>query len=306
MKLMHQFSPNELRLLQIFSTVVEQGGYTPALYELNISPSTLSQHISDLEHRLDTRLCERGRSGFKLTSSGQKVYDEAQKLFASINQFTSEVHTKRGEISGDITIATLDNIISHPSCFVPAAISKFMDRPGDIHLNFWVRSPLEVQIGVQEGTYDMGIGSNLKHLHGTHYNKLYEEQHFIYCSNDHPLFTMDDDKLTSDELLQWPSVRPVFSQASNSPLRASTHSNSVGYNLECIAMLVLSGKFIGTLPSYYAKNWVEKHRLRTLKPQEFGTQLETGVIVRTDSVQQPIVQAFMKDLISAHHGGSPQ
>ena len=188
MKLFHQFSPNELRLLQIFCTVIDCGGYTPALYELNISPSTLSQQITDLEHRLNFRLCERGRSGFKVTDNGQLVYNEAQKLFAAINQFTTVVHSKVGEINGDLTIAVLDNTLNSPNCFIPQAISKFMDRPGDVNLYIWVRSPLEVQVGVQDGVYDIGIGSDLSHIKGTKYQRLYKEQDYIYCSNEHPPF----------------------------------------------------------------------------------------------------------------------
>ena len=52
----------DIRLLNVFLTVVDCGGFTPAQIALNVSQSTLSSHMSALEARLDMRLCERGRA----------------------------------------------------------------------------------------------------------------------------------------------------------------------------------------------------------------------------------------------------
>ena len=54
----------DIRLLRIFKTVVESGGLSAAEIELNIGKSTISKHISDLELRLDLKLCNRGPAGF--------------------------------------------------------------------------------------------------------------------------------------------------------------------------------------------------------------------------------------------------
>ena len=63
----------DLRLLRIFKSVVECGGMTAAELELNISASTLSRHMKDLEERLGLVLCRRGRAGFTLTPEGVQV-----------------------------------------------------------------------------------------------------------------------------------------------------------------------------------------------------------------------------------------
>jgi len=59
-----QLSDMDLRLLQVFKSVVECGGLAAAELELNIATSTISRHLKDLETRLGLVLCRRGRAGF--------------------------------------------------------------------------------------------------------------------------------------------------------------------------------------------------------------------------------------------------
>lgn len=67
--LMSALSNINLRLLRVFVTMAERGGYSAAQSELNIGLSTISSHMTALEERLGVRLCGRGRGGFRLTNS---------------------------------------------------------------------------------------------------------------------------------------------------------------------------------------------------------------------------------------------
>ena len=69
-----RLSDIDLRLLRIFVSVVDAGGFSLATAKLNVAESTISQHMTDLEKRLGMRLCERGRAGFRLTADGEQVY----------------------------------------------------------------------------------------------------------------------------------------------------------------------------------------------------------------------------------------
>ena len=52
-----QISDADIRLLRVFQAVVDCGGMTAAELELNISTSTISRHVKDLETRLGLTLC---------------------------------------------------------------------------------------------------------------------------------------------------------------------------------------------------------------------------------------------------------
>ena len=51
----------DLRLLRLFITVVQTGGFTAAANQRNVGRPTISTQMADLETRLGMRLCERGR-----------------------------------------------------------------------------------------------------------------------------------------------------------------------------------------------------------------------------------------------------
>ena len=82
----------DLRLLRIFQTVVDCGGLSAAEIDLGIGRSTISTHIAELEGRLGTRLCQRGRSGFALTNRGKKIYEASLGLMKSLDVFRNEVN----------------------------------------------------------------------------------------------------------------------------------------------------------------------------------------------------------------------
>jgi DNA-binding transcriptional LysR family regulator len=86
-----QLSDMDLRLLQVFKSVVECGGMSAAELELNIGTSTVSRHMKDLETRLGLTLCRRGPGGFALTPEGQRVYDETLRLLAAVDGFRSSI-----------------------------------------------------------------------------------------------------------------------------------------------------------------------------------------------------------------------
>ncbi len=65
-----KFTGSDIRLLRVFEAVVKNGGFTAAQGELNISQSTISNHITALEQRLGVTLHQRGRGGFWLTDKG--------------------------------------------------------------------------------------------------------------------------------------------------------------------------------------------------------------------------------------------
>src|SRR6185437_12205149 len=82
--LLGRVSDVDLRLLRIFQTVVNCGGFSAAEIDLGIGRSTISTHIGELEARLGTRLCQRGRGGFALTARGKKIYEASLGLMKSL------------------------------------------------------------------------------------------------------------------------------------------------------------------------------------------------------------------------------
>ena len=105
----------DLKLLRIFLTIVEAGGFSAAQSDLNLSLSTISSYVTALETRLGFTLCKRGRGGFALTAEGQVVFEEAHRLFKSVAQYETKMRALRDKLSGTLTIGLTDNTITDPA-----------------------------------------------------------------------------------------------------------------------------------------------------------------------------------------------
>ena len=65
-----------------FVTTVECGSFTRASERLNYSQSGISRMIGDLEREWCLSLLERGRTGVRLTSDGERLLPYARSLCA--------------------------------------------------------------------------------------------------------------------------------------------------------------------------------------------------------------------------------
>jgi DNA-binding transcriptional LysR family regulator len=72
--------------LNALAAVVEAGGFTAAARRLNLSQSTVSTQIGELEQRLGVRLVERlGRKAFA-TAVGREVLEHATRIAQEVER----------------------------------------------------------------------------------------------------------------------------------------------------------------------------------------------------------------------------
>ena len=288
-------------------TVVETGGFVNAQEELNVSQSTLSCHMAELEERLGMRLCERGRSGFRVTQDGEMVYQAAENLFLHIDEFNADILSRKGKLVGDLRIACMDHIIHEKRIRISDALARFKDRSGTVNINLHVKPPAEVEHGVVEGLYHVGIGTPMKQLTGLGYIPICKQEHQLFCAKSHPLFNKAGVEMSLSELSEWEMVMPKFRHAEVIPkpeemsLCTLPLVTATGFNTEGIAMLVLSGKFLGVLPVAYAEQWVARGELRTLWSEKIKATVEISVIHKKQHTIQPLLKAFIDDMLHMHH-----
>jgi DNA-binding transcriptional LysR family regulator len=67
-----------------FVRVVEDGGFSAAARQLNISASMVTAHVKSLEDRLDVRLLNRSTRSVSLTETGQAYYERCVQILSEI------------------------------------------------------------------------------------------------------------------------------------------------------------------------------------------------------------------------------
>jgi DNA-binding transcriptional LysR family regulator len=288
-----QVSDFDLRLLRVFKTVVQCGSFSAAETALGISRSAISVHMADLEKRLGVRLCQRGRAGFALTDEGREVLRSGEAVLVAIEGFRTEVNQLHSELRGDLNIGVMNNLVTQPKMRITKAL-KSLRAQGDVTVNLSMTTPGEVERCLLDGRLHVGVIPLITPLSGLEYGVLYEERSFLYCSNEHPLFSSAD-QLSPNDLRDVDAVVPSFRMTAEAiGLHHLLHCVATATDREGIAFLILTGSFIGFLPDHYAATWVGKGQMAAIGPGRFSFDAPIAVVTAKNRRPSLILDHFMQ------------
>lgn len=91
--------------LASFILIVEEGSFTAAAKQLNVTPSALSKLVTRLEASLSVKLFERTTRKLIITPTGQQVYNQAIVMVNAAKQAVELSISDHTEMSGALTIA---------------------------------------------------------------------------------------------------------------------------------------------------------------------------------------------------------
>ncbi len=269
-----QIADLDLKLLKLFKTVVECGGFAAAETELNISRSTISIHMSKLEARLGLSLCQRGRSGFVLSEEGAAVYQAVNRLLEQIEDFRSQLNGLHVQLAGELRILTSDSVLLDPRCPLTPALGEFARQAPKVRLALDIEAMGEIERRVLAEEIHLGVIPFHRELDGLDYLPLYQEQCYLYCGADHPLFAEHDDARLAARLADYPLAHAELqTHPEISRQLAGFRREGKAYYYESRAALLLSGAYLGFLPDQFAASYVAAGRLRALLPQQHHYRL---------------------------------
>ncbi len=300
----HRLSNVDIRLLKVFRTVADCGGFAASEFELNIGRSTISRHISDLETRVGMKLCHRGPSGFALTRDGEMVLAAVNRLIDALNLFQGDVDDIHRHLRGTLRFAFFDLAAGNPEANLSTSIASFSEQATKVNLELSTEPPNVIEAGVVSGRFDIGVVPLHQRSDGLIFHPIYSETMVLYCGKDHPLY--DADPIGIDQLSTYKYAGFGFSspnlkarQKLGLPLSGRVH------NEEALIVLLLSGHYIGFLPDHVAKPFVAKGQLRALAPKLTSYQTSLGAIVRKHSEPARKTELFLNCLLEAHQRKLP-
>ncbi|MBQ0757979.1 MAG: LysR family transcriptional regulator [Amphritea sp.] len=292
-----QLADMDLRLLRVFKTVVECGGFTAAEIQLNLANSTISNYISDLEKRLDMRLCERGRAGFSLTEQGQTVYNATLELISAIDQFKNTINQSHHRILGDLHLGFAEHMLGAHNSDIVKALDRFSQLAPDVNISISIMSSDEVISTLLNNQIDIGITvthQSYPELTSLH---LFDEEMLLYCGQSHPLFIRED-KISAEELRQYRFVESprLMPGREIHPEMKLWNKQAKAHHQEARATLILSGHYLGFLPRHLVSNWGLENDLRPLLIEQYGYSNQFKAIWRNRQKNQLIIQRFTECL----------
>lgn len=99
----------DIRELQYFVTIVQEGNISKAAKTLNISQPPLSHAIKLLEEELNTKLFIRGSRNITLTETGKVLYSKALNLIELHKQSIKEINDIEKNVRGNIAFGCISS-----------------------------------------------------------------------------------------------------------------------------------------------------------------------------------------------------
>lgn len=298
-----QISDIELKQLRVFKAVVDCGGFAAAETTLNISRPNISNHIANLETRINLVLCKRGRAGFALTEEGAVVYQQTKKLLESFEDLRNTINNLSQTPSGQLNIALSDTLSLDSRCKLPHIIDQFCQSAPSVELSTFVESMNDIERKVLNDEMDIGFIPYHRHLEGLAYTHLFTDYNYLYCSRSHPLYSVKDDHLTETMINEARAIhaglkphQEVYKNLSKMSLAG------VSYNYESRIAMVLSGHYICFLPEAVAAPHIATGELRALRMDIKNFPLGVAVICKKEVNKNRAKELFLKAIAEVFEG----
>ncbi|WP_394388776.1 LysR family transcriptional regulator [Shewanella woodyi] len=271
----------DLRLLRIFRTVVENGGFAASETELGVTRSTISVHMSNLESRMKLKLCSRGRGGFALTEDGQAVYHACIELFDSLNDFSMLVSGLGEELSGELTLLCADQLDNTMQKKLAEVIRYLHQKEPQLHLILDGDSIHNIERALLQDKAHLGLLPSYHQIEGLNYHTIYSEPIYLCCSEHHSYFELEDGEITPEMLAQSPSIHPGIDIDSDGREQLKKLNLSAkAYQFDTRKTLILSGCYIGYLPESYIQNELKTKQMRIIHSDSARYQFNLSMVFK--------------------------
>jgi len=175
--------PIEIRHLRYFLAVAEAGSFSRAADRLGISQPSVSQQMRDLETALRVVLFQRRGKRILLTPRGLIFQEHARAILRQLENFLQELNSEPGQLRGTLHLGVVP-ILNVP--LVPQLVGMFTaDHPG-ISLIVEEISSTEIEMALEEGRMDVGLGFLTRHSPNLRYECLCTDEFALVVSEAHP------------------------------------------------------------------------------------------------------------------------
>ncbi len=121
----------DLRQLEQFIAVYEEGSFSKAARRENCTQPGLSVQIRNLEQEFGVALFTRSRRGVEPTVAGKRLYARSLDILNSVAETGHALRDLSSDVTGAITIGTVPSVSRSA---LPAALSRFVDAHPNVEL----------------------------------------------------------------------------------------------------------------------------------------------------------------------------
>ena len=124
----------EIKDMQAFYAIVEEGNISHAAIRLSIAQPALSRQMKKLETSLGVQLFERGSRRIRLTDAGQLLYSRVKHILGMVDGTLREITDIGSGVAGTIKLGT---VTSSGAMLIPQLVADFHRAYPMVNFNIW-------------------------------------------------------------------------------------------------------------------------------------------------------------------------
>lgn len=290
----------DLKKLETFIQVAEQGSFTKAAEKLGYTQSAVSFQIKQLEEALKTVLFERINHSIKLTPKGREILNLAHQMIA-LSADIEKTANDTNEISGTVRIAMADSLCHF---IFWDHFSEFHRLYPNIKLKVISTSTEEMFRLAKQNDIDLVFTLD-KHLYDTNY--IIVKEHEINTS----LITSAENELALKEELSLDDIscEPLILTEKGMSYRQTFEEYAAKKSIELkpiletgdtelICHLVEQGAGISFLPDFVTEKYVKNGKIKQVRLSDFSAGIWIQILYHRDKWITPQMQCVMDYLCS--------
>ncbi|MCI8909779.1 MAG: LysR family transcriptional regulator [Oscillibacter sp.] len=147
----------ELKHLQTFQTVVDQGSYQRAATALNYTQSTITAQIQQLEAELGVPLLERVGRRMCLTEAGRLALPQVRELLLAADRLAA-LNRQDALPSGTLRVDMAETLLCYQ---MQPVIRSFREQAPQVRLILRSCNCMQIPENVRTGACDLGVGYDM-------------------------------------------------------------------------------------------------------------------------------------------------
>lgn len=177
-----------------FHTLIETGNFTETGLKLNLTQSSISHTISNLEAELELSLIIRNRNNIVLTSEGKIVYEHISKILQQQQQLETTVANLKNLIGGTLSVGILPSV---SLVLLPKVLAYFEQHHPNLSIRLMEGDYDQIEDWLHNGVVDIGflVQPNSKNLV---FDTVFDDELVCIMAKDHPL--ANEEKLYLEQL----------------------------------------------------------------------------------------------------------
>jgi len=299
----------DVRQLEMFRAVSEEGAFTRAAERLHVSQSAISRQIQLLEEELGTMLLHRTGRGVSLTPHGELLLTTANRVNREIQDAVSQISDtlalQRGLLSlgGGMTVSLY---------ILPKLLKKFRSLYRNVDLRITTGEAEFLLRLLRTGQVDLALLTLPIVAADLEVRPVLKEEMVVVTSGNHPLTRART--IESKSLRRYPFV--LFESGSNTrkvldefflqeqiPVKVVMETE----NVEIIKAMVASGLGVTLLPYSAIARELRAGRFAWARVRARRLYRETGwVFSKSQYLPRPVAEVLrVFDLMKHQFGGKP-